>query len=270
LTRKWIAHANTEYEPRYCAFIDILGFTQLVKEVGGQKLSFNFIRELLERLHNPPKLEVGLLTYALTDFRAQSISDAVAISTKAEVTGFMQIADSISQLTLDLLSQGYFMRGAIVKGNLYHDNRVVFGDALVSAGHMERTVAVYPRIVVSRQVAAEAMQNDLLGKFAVLRLRQANDGPYYIHTLSAFQKFLEHIKTLDFGQDVDAESLQYWSAIQMKIIERFQEAVDEPRHFEKIQWFARYWNEIADEYQSRYSMRIDRAGLLVPKSYWGG
>jgi hypothetical protein len=100
--------SESHYEQRYCAFVDILGFSQLVKEVARGSVEFDFICDLVERMHNPPKLEAGLLTYALTDFRAQSISDAVAISTKAEPQGFMQIADSLSQLTIDLAESGVF------------------------------------------------------------------------------------------------------------------------------------------------------------------
>jgi hypothetical protein len=30
------------------------------------------------------------------------------------------------------------------------------------------------------------------------------------------------------------------------IQKKFDESVDNPRHFEKVQWFARYWNESVD------------------------
>ena len=59
---------------------------------------------------------------------------------------------SLEALTHALLDKGYLIRGAVVKGHLYHDNLSVFGDALVRAYVMESTVARFPRIVLSRDV----------------------------------------------------------------------------------------------------------------------
>jgi hypothetical protein len=36
--------------------------------------------------------------------------------------------------------------------------------------------------------------------------------------------------------------LSRFVAIQQRIQQRFSESVDTPRYFEKVQWFANYWN----------------------------
>jgi hypothetical protein len=75
------------YKPRYCAFIDILGFSDLINRLGAGETPFLFLKELLTKIHNPPKLEPGALSYAISDFQVQSISDAVAISTTPTAYG---------------------------------------------------------------------------------------------------------------------------------------------------------------------------------------
>ena len=84
---------------------------------------------------------------------------------------------SLEALTHALLDKGNLIRGAVVKGRLYHDQLSVFSDALVSD--------------------PDGRMNQI----------------HRFHLMAA------------------------------KIQEQFDASVDNPRVFEKVQWFARYWNE---------------------------
>src|SRR5690242_3629811 len=96
-----MANEEVFYNERYCAFVDILGFRQLIERLSQEDNQFLALRELLRRVHtahtnrNSEKSE--------TDFRAQSISDAVCISTRATSLGLVEIFESLEALTLDLL-----------------------------------------------------------------------------------------------------------------------------------------------------------------------
>ena len=57
-----------------------------------------------------------------------------------------------------LLVDGFFVRGAVVKGRLYHDSSMVFGEAQVQAFKLESTVVRYPRIMVTRSVLRDIQQ----------------------------------------------------------------------------------------------------------------
>jgi hypothetical protein len=65
-----------------------------------------------------------------------------------------------------------------VKDNLYHDERMVFGEALVDAYNLEDKIVKYPRIMLRSDVAIEASANNM-GEL----VRQADDGPMYLHVL---------------------------------------------------------------------------------------
>jgi hypothetical protein len=58
----------------------------------------------------------------------------------------------IGALASEALNLGFLIRGGVTIGNLYHQKRVVIGEAMTEAYELESRVAVYPRIVVSRKV----------------------------------------------------------------------------------------------------------------------
>lgn len=123
------------YEHRYCAFVDILGFQNLVAKLEREETPLHALHALLAKVQNPDVVYNDTLKD--TDFRAQSISDAVCISTRRSPSGLGQIMHTLQTLTVELLEVGFFVRGAIVSGNLYHDEKMVFGQALIEAFHLE-------------------------------------------------------------------------------------------------------------------------------------
>jgi hypothetical protein len=98
-------------------------------------------------------------------------------------------------------------------------------------------------------------------------IRQAEDGPMYLHVLwkphIELQKFLPH---LTFHDD-QSKSFQHYRDMASQIRRRFEEAVDNPRHFEKVQWFARYWNSILPK-EATEPYRIRGPGVEPPMAFW--
>lgn len=240
------------YSDRYCAFVDILGFRQLIEQLNQGTAQFKSLHALLKRVHGANS---GAAVDADdTDFRAQSISDAVAISTKATSQGLAEIFNSLRSLSLDLLVEGYFVRGAVVRAPLYHDDRMVFGAALVRAYYFEFEIAKFPRIVVSREVREDIlkfMAKPRSERFPKIEmLRQSSDGPMYLDILRPVISVLaKNDHPFEKLTAQEQEDRRRYRGIKDKIQIRYEEAMDYPRHFEKVRWFARYWNEtIPDKY----------------------
>jgi hypothetical protein len=116
------------YEERYCAYVDILGFTDLVAKLKSGTISPESISKALRVIHEHP-VEKYATSFTDSDFRAASISDAVCLSAKPNRSGLFNIFFVLRNLTSRLLQQVYFIRGAVVKGNLFRDNHMVFGEA---------------------------------------------------------------------------------------------------------------------------------------------
>jgi hypothetical protein len=251
--------AAPQYEERYCAFVDILGFRALIQRLRDGRIDPQKLKNLLSKMHNPPHSKRQ--EFASSDFRALSISDAVALSTNTTGVGLGHLLFVLEELTTDLLFEGGFLlRGAIVKGNLYHDSQVVFGEALVEAYRLESEVVRYPRIMVTRNVVRDATR--YWGNASDQRIKHSDDGPAYVHVLRGLERDIE-IERKD-APDIDAEDspqLNYYVEIGDRIQKNFRLAVDDPRHFEKVQWFARYWNRVISEHPFRGLRLINGAGL---------
>jgi hypothetical protein len=228
-----------EYEERYCAFVDILGFSALVASIDRDSGLFEQIRQILIGIREAPELQPSNPIYG-ADFRAQMISDAVCLSAKSNSSGLGVLCSSLTELNLKLLHRGYFMRGAVVKGLLYHDDQIAFGNALIRAYNIEQTIALYPRIILTREIVSDIRDFETLpytSSFENL-LRQSPDGPYHLDILG---QELHAITILVDQRERNASELNKTAKL---LQTRLDEAVDNPRHFEKVQWFASYWNDV--------------------------
>jgi hypothetical protein len=235
--------ANEIYQDRYCAFVDILGFKELISDLDKGRIKFEEIRELLRFAHDShhDRLYPGFGFYG-ADIKQQSISDAVCISALPTPAGLMHVFNALQTLTLTLLRQGFFTRGAVVKGPLYHDDRMVFGDALVKAYTLEQTVVRTPRIMITRDVALDIekyLTHEVIGSEFSNTVGRASDGPHYFHVLRALMVL--HDEHLD--DDTRRTFLAGFNDMAVKIQTRFDESADTPSHFEKVRWFADYWND---------------------------
>jgi hypothetical protein len=229
--------ADDIYPERFCAFIDILGFRDLVVRLEKDSGAVEALRDSLKEVHNP-KI-AGLADPSRVDYRTQSISDAVAISTTATPEGLLMIFGSLTVLTESLLAEGYFLRGAIVRGRLYHDDSTIFGEALIRAYDLETRVARFPRIMVSSEVIRLLGTSHRLFGACNNSVIMSNDGPLHLHTLRWMTKEMNDSAV---GADNEPHKFQKYYDMRQKIERRFLDAIDTPAHFEKAQWFAGYWN----------------------------
>ncbi|MBI3705847.1 MAG: hypothetical protein HY244_18785 [Rhizobiales bacterium] len=244
------------YEDRYVAFVDILGFRKLIESVTEGRTDPLWIVHLLRAVHDPPRIDretdqsLKGVCIASGGFRAQSISDAVVISADLDLWGLYHICYSLTKLATELLVRGIFLRGAITKGKLYHDEKTVFGPGLVRAYDFESRVAYFPRIVVTRDVCidVEAKQYEFPwdSNFKDILL-QADDGPIYLNVL---ERVVADLKTMDRDKAPSRDELmrnKQYAAIDImrdEIQDCFDASTDDPSIFKKMQWFARYWNRV--------------------------
>jgi hypothetical protein len=243
---------GARYELRYCAFIDILGFTHLVTRIGDD-VPLRSVLRILSELRSPlsPGEDADAINFEMT-----SISDAIVISTAANPAGLFYLLLAIHELTLNVLRQGYFTRGAIVSGLLHHDGSTVVGDGLLRAIQFEREIVRYPRVLVIQDVARAFEQSYNETDF----LRESDDGPTFLHVLRPYADAAD----VTWASRADVTDTVSCDAIRARIVQRFDESRDNPRHFEKVQWFVRYWNDVCSEGKMECMKPIDRPDFGVP------
>jgi hypothetical protein len=218
-------------------------------ELRSGKVQYETIRDVLKRIHNP--YDPKIIDCEHCDFRAQSISDAVALSTQCTIPGLSMLFAAIRELAEAALHKGYFLRGAVCKGHLFHDESTVFGEALVKAYKLESAVVSFPRIMLTKEVVHDAMSSDDKKDFAQ-HINQADDGQFYLHVLWHVGMLLDVLKKKNYDLAGSERRLDWYAQMGQMIQRRFDDSVDTPRHFEKVKWFANYWNLTLGE---------ERAGL---------
>ena len=220
------------YTRRCCAFIDILGFRDLLRRQSATQL-----HDILALMRDPPLLR-GLGAGLREHVTISTFSDNICISAAPTYEGVRWLLSVTEQLAHSLLGFGTLLRGAVVVGELVHDDKVVFGDALVRAYAIESQVAEHPRIVLTREfveLVHGLMQGGIAEDPLAPFIAQSVDGPFFLDVLNQMPIRL-----------ADPENGSEWALRYRQIAELLQAelnaAVDNPRHFAKHQWFAQYWN----------------------------
>ena len=76
----------------------------------------------------------------------------------------------------------------------------------------------------------------------------AEDGPRFLNVLSQYIR--------DLGLPSPEKRMASYRTIREKIQERFDKSRDNPKHFEKVRWFAIYWNS----YTMDHGLGVDISG----------
>jgi hypothetical protein len=242
------------YQIRYCAFVDILGFSNIVRRGLMQP------EEIMALLQSVRRLPEGreAIAFSQSDLKFHSFSDNMCVSAAANADGITHITHSLESLARSLLDVGILLRGAIVKGKLYQDDDVVFGEALIRAVELESQVVHYPRIMLEREVADEAktlMRRRLVEDFVRDYIVQCDDGPFHLNFLYGMRPYLD-----SSDEPLRQIYIERYNMVAAKLQATLDAAVDNPRHFEKQIWFARYWNQATLPYR-RDVRKIEGPGV---------
>jgi hypothetical protein len=134
---------NASYSPRFVAFLDILGFKDIISE-----MAENSPNELFHAIVDSYWFHSSTAT---VDF--QLLSDSILITSKdSEPASFTSIANVANNLRNSFLERGILVRGAISFGNHFHAHGILISPALIEAFELESKAAIYPRILCAASV----------------------------------------------------------------------------------------------------------------------
>jgi hypothetical protein len=151
-------------QERVVAFVDVLGFTRLVRQ------AFSGDNELLKQLHRILRVTAihavvtsgdilpEIKSFLSPNLRATAFSDSIVISDVWQNGGLERVMSTASLLASLLLQEGILSRGGIAKGKTIHDERILLGNGYLAAYELEHKVAVFPRLVIADDLVPEAEQ----------------------------------------------------------------------------------------------------------------
>ena len=149
-------------EQRIVAFIDILGFSNIIKEYDSDESS-NILNQLHEALENAIKTSID--TFANPKIKSEifehidyrMFSDCICLSLPFIDYGndfhlqFNSLSTIIKAYQLSMMNTGFYVRGGVAIGSFFSDRNMIFSGGLVKAHYIEGK-AINPIVVVDNAI----------------------------------------------------------------------------------------------------------------------
>jgi hypothetical protein len=137
----------------------------------------------------------------------------------------IRILSGVAEMGLRI---GVLVRGGFTFGQLHHDRGVVFGDAMVEANRIEKSEAVYPRVLVSERIIERL---DGIAEADRTFLLQDVDGRWH---LNYFAEMIRHSSNSPIGD----EQARRWKCAHVATIDAaIKSLVHDPHRRGKWVWF---------------------------------
>jgi len=171
-----------EYKDCYIAYLDILGFKNLLKRSCDNLCEY--IATLFDRIQEEYYVTVNTTGRHLVNqslIKQKIMSDSICFYVDASVpnalAGLIATCDYF-QVRLSRQNDPLLVRGAIVRGKLYAENDVVFGQGFVDAYMMEEKTAKYPRIILTKALIKQCCCLDENGWDYIKRFTYDDDDAF--------------------------------------------------------------------------------------------
>lgn len=138
------------------AYLDILGAQKLMLS-NDSNTFLRVLQEQYEELLCLPKVLRHIPQFE--DVKIKIFSDNIIIVSELvedeyiNKTKLERVLQLVSHLQVNLLAKAKLLRGGITIGELFINDILVYGAGLIEAYKLESKVAIYPRVVVSSEVA---------------------------------------------------------------------------------------------------------------------
>lgn len=238
----------TSYQDRYVAFIDILGFKNLVAKSEEDPQLLERLVSALAELNDYVGLQQAMdqtkndtSGFFKGMFRISTFSDSVLISTNANSLGLMLLLMIVTLISNKLFEQGILSRGGISRGKMIHTENIAIGAGLIKAYQLECTTAIYPRILIDDSILNDPTINQIDLK---KKLRQDFDGLWHLHI---FEKSVMELNSIAIDPTKNNIKNNFMEAGRKEVENSIKNSTSLSVKAKSI-WLARYFNEYAHEH----------------------
>lgn len=248
---------NANYDLRYVAFLDFMGFKDMVEQSAVDPTTLKIINQAVEYMYNIQYDNYnGIIPMDKLGKQVTAFSDSVVISYDASMSGggFHVLMDLV-YICNDLLQLGIPIRGGVTVGQLIHNERKCFGPAMVKAYLMESKDAKFPRVIVDLNLINYALDNP--GKANTFE--QEKEYLYELLREDSSDKivFLDYLKQINEFDDCEIYN-EHILRTKEFITKNLSKYIYDTKKYEKYVWFKEYYNETINFIYS------DPKPLLIP------
>ena len=215
------------YNEKYVAFIDMLGFKNLVESADASAEQ----REALAKVIGIFRNTIG--AHETLGTRVTQFSDSLIVSADRTEVGLHALLSGCTWLAINLIQYAVLLRGGIAIGGITHETDVLFGIGINRAYAFEKS-GLPPRIALDRDVASDIQRNVKLAGFVT---QDHLSGESMLH-------ILREIEGYDAKPVAGGIRWERHAADISEII-RLHSGPNQPDEVRrKYAWFAGYWNRV--------------------------
>ena len=222
---------STNYKTsNYCiAYLDILGATQKICD----DKDFNFLNHLNMFMEDAISESGNGIFKRQEEMKIKIFSDNILIALKLNPNDSERdfkigvLFNAVANIYNEILRYGYLMRGAIVEGEFFQNEIIVYGEALLKAVKLEEKEANVPRILVKTEVSEN---------YKKYYLMKDQDDELFLNIFNLCEWCDHHI-------------------FKFNLLEMLKEHKDNEEIKNKIMWMIGYYNSWFGEYEYRITKR---------------
>ena len=225
-----------QYEQYIVGYLDLLG----AKSQMNNDADSTFLRTVYDCYKTAEAFTTNMREIIGSPFKTKIFSDNIIIALPSAGTepnnhpiiALNRMSAIVGMLQRTLLGRNILSRGSITYGELFIDDLIVFGKALIQAYEIESTVALFPRVVISEDAQKYDTKLEPNNRHtSVNHLRKDNDGMF----------FLDY---LNFPEDPTVQSLVEQS---LKWTEEEINRNNKMRVLQKLEWHKNYLESICPQ-----------------------
>jgi hypothetical protein len=224
------------------AFVDLLGYRFLAEQMGSHQTFVEVLRRSLKESFDHLVPSHGGWTGKPLPWLMKTFTDNIVLGYPIVIReGEAELGIVLGRFAsfqIEMTLAGFFLRGAVAVGDLYMDENIVYGPALLEAYEAERSAARDPRIILA-QSATLAMNTHMHRFQEVRRSAQHNevlrdaDGQLFVNYL---------YDVVQFEADMGYPTTDFLERHRRIVSERLRAFIAQPRIWSKYYWAACYHN----------------------------
>lgn len=235
---------NNQYENRLVAYLDILGFKEIVSHFHDDPKRFEWTLNILKAIKAKKQMVYGYPEDLNVQMEFTAFSDTIVLSSRIPEDPINTALFQVAFICSLLLRAELFARGAIVEGHLYHKQDIVVGQGIIDADIQEKKKAIFPRVIISEGIAEKYNEEikvpelkEKISTWSNTLIRKDTDGFHFIDTLHSIPNTI-----------FKNEFIPFLESTKKIIITRMQENRNNETVFRKYEWFKNYFNETIAEH----------------------
>ena len=239
-------------------FMDILGYSDMIRRSEASGTQQQVLRKLhralvggrawLEDKELPPRLrELGEKGY----YALKAFTDNIVIGWPVHDDAESELGSAFFKLAsfqFQMVTEGFFIRGAISVGDAYVDEVAVFGSALSGAYAGESSLARDPRIILTPSAVKVAKKH-------LAYYSNPRHAPHVRNVLrdSDGQWFLNYLDCVLIAEDEHGPFYDEFLKHKTAVEEKLQEYRGNPPIWSKYAWVAGYHNYFCDLHSRHFT-----------------